>query len=99
MIDDAENHIRTILNLSDQLVAVSELGFASFEHDGCLLLNGIVRDCAFRLRDAAEMERVAHLMQTMIAEPAVKQSTGQQSASKRSSPNNWTLKETHHEGA
>lgn len=60
MTVDADDHIQTILDLSDQLVAISEAGFSCSDHDGCLLLNGIVRDCAFRLRDAAETEKEAH---------------------------------------
>ena len=39
------------------MVVISERGFASCEDDGCLLLNGMVRECAYRLRDAAERER------------------------------------------
>ena len=60
MSDIADDHFQTIHDLADRLLAVSELGFSSFDHDGCLLLNGIVRDCAFRLRDAAETERKSH---------------------------------------
>ena len=42
------------------MVVISEQGFASCDDDGCLLLNGMVRECAYRLRDAAEHERDVH---------------------------------------
>ncbi len=86
MSDKADNHFQTILDLSDRLVAVSELGFSCFDHDGCLLLNGIVRDCAFRLRDATEVERRAHMTKgIVIAEPEVKGCTENDQASMHSS--------------
>jgi len=61
MLDKADRHFKSILDLSDQLAAVAQSGFSSFDDDGSLLLNGIVRDCAFRLRDAVEVELKAHV--------------------------------------
>lgn len=52
--------IRSIQEMTDRMIAVSEQGFASCDDDGCLLLNGMVRECAYRLRDAAERELLAH---------------------------------------
>jgi hypothetical protein len=56
----AELQIRSILEMADQMIAISEHGFVTCDDDGCLLLNGMVRECAYRLRDAAERERRAH---------------------------------------
>jgi len=56
-------HIRTVMDLADKLVAISEKGFTAFDDDECLMLNGIVRDCAFRLRDAAEHARRIYMTQ------------------------------------
>jgi hypothetical protein len=56
MLDRADQHFVKILDLSDQLAAVAQSGYSAFDDDGSLLLNGIVRDCAFRLRDAVEVE-------------------------------------------
>lgn len=39
---------------------MSEEGEASAPDDGCRLLCGIVRDCAYRMRASAEKERDAH---------------------------------------
>jgi len=52
--------IGSILELADRMVVVSEQGFGSCDDDGCLLLNGLVREYAYRLRDAAELERKVH---------------------------------------
>lgn len=52
--------IRSILEISDRMLVISEEGFMSCDDDGCLLLNGMVRECAYRLRDAAEQEWQAH---------------------------------------
>lgn len=49
--------IRSILEMADRMITISEQGFLSSDDDGCLLLNGMVRECAYRLRDAAERER------------------------------------------
>ena len=53
--------ISSILELADRMIAISEQGFGSCDDDGCLLLNGLVRECAYRLRDAAELERKVHV--------------------------------------
>jgi len=52
--------IRSILDLADRMIEISEQGFVSCDDDGCLLLNGMVRESAYRLRDAAELERKVH---------------------------------------
>lgn len=60
MKNTADSQIRSILEMADGMVALSKKGFLSCEDDGCLLLNGLVRECAYRLRDAAERERKVH---------------------------------------
>lgn len=60
MNNDPDVQIRSILELSDRMISISEQGFVSCEDDGCLLLNGMVRESAYRLRDAAEQEREVH---------------------------------------
>ena len=55
--------IRSILEVAEMMLVISEQGFASCDDDGCLLLNGMVRECAYRIRDAAELERKAHMAQ------------------------------------
>jgi hypothetical protein len=56
----ANAHITRVLEMADRMIALSERGFTACIDDGCLLLNGMVRECAYRLRDAAEREQLAH---------------------------------------
>jgi len=58
----ADLQIQSILEMADRMIDISEQGFAACEDDGCLLLNGMVRECAYRMRDAAELERNLHSM-------------------------------------
>ena len=59
----AEVQIQAILRLADRMIAISNRGFVVSGDDGCLLLNGMVREAAYRLRDAAELERKVHMDQ------------------------------------
>lgn len=61
MHSKADLQIRSISEMAELMLVISEQGLSSCEDDGCLLLNGMVRECAYRLRDAAELERKAHL--------------------------------------
>jgi len=59
-MNNPEAQIRSILAITERMIGISEEGFKSCDDDGCLLLNGMVRECAYRLRDAAELERKVH---------------------------------------
>lgn len=52
--------IRSIVEIAELMLVISEQGLSSCDDDGCLLLNGMVRECAYRIRDAAELELKAH---------------------------------------
>jgi hypothetical protein len=62
----AEVQIQAILRLADRMIAISNHGFVVSGDDGCLLLNGMVREAAYRLRDAAELERKVHMDQERL---------------------------------
>lgn len=64
MKQKSDVQIRSILELTDRMIVISEQGFGSCDDYGCLLLNGLVRECAYRLRDAAELERMVHAKKT-----------------------------------
>jgi hypothetical protein len=54
-------HIGAVIEFADKLVVLAEKGYAAFEDDESLMLNGTLRECAFRLRAAAEhAQRVFH---------------------------------------
>ena len=57
-----DEQIHSILEIADRMIVVSNKGFVSCDDDGCLLLNGMLRECAYRLRDAAEQERQVHAL-------------------------------------
>lgn len=57
-----DGHIKRAFELSRQLAALADSGQADSRDDGCRLLYGIVRDCAYRIRKEAERERVLHGM-------------------------------------
>ena len=63
MQSKADLQIRSICEISELMLVISEQGLSSCDDDGCLLLNGMVRECAYRIRDAAELERKAHMAQ------------------------------------
>lgn len=50
---DCNEHIARALELSDQLVELANADRNGCEHDGCLLLDGIVRDSALKIRQVA----------------------------------------------
>jgi hypothetical protein len=47
------DHVSEALRLSSELLRLADERRDSCEHDSCLLLDGVVRDCAWKLRQAA----------------------------------------------
>jgi len=46
--------------MSKGLMILADKGELDMEDDGCGVLYGVVRDCAYRIRAEAEREREAH---------------------------------------
>ena len=60
-----EPHVERALELSSQLLDLANEEREGCEHDGCLLLDGIVRDCALQIKKVAlqwslELDRDRH---------------------------------------
>ena len=53
-------HIAEVLEMSRQLLVLADMGDLDSEDDGCRVLYGIVRDCAYKIRAQAEREREVH---------------------------------------
>jgi len=53
--------IREAVELSDRLVDLANRGESESRDDGCAVLYGIVRDCAYKIRRRAEQEREQHI--------------------------------------
>lgn len=56
----ATEHLRESLELSDRMIDLAERGVEGCQDDGCLLVYGIMRDCAYTIRRSAEKELQAH---------------------------------------
>ena len=52
--------IRRALDYSRDLMVLADEGQAHCRDDGCAVLYGIVRDCAYKIRAEAERERDVH---------------------------------------
>ena len=48
-----QDNVSEALRLSAELLALSDRQSSSCEHDGCLLLDGVMRDCAWKIRQAS----------------------------------------------
>jgi hypothetical protein len=53
-------NIRKALDLSLQMHLIADQGEAECSDDSCRVLYGIIRDCAYRIRDRAESEWALH---------------------------------------
>ncbi len=51
---DHREHIQRALALSGGLLTLADQEKLDGEDDGCLVLDGILRDCAYKIRGAAE---------------------------------------------
>ena len=53
-----QEHIARALNLSIELLKLANEPREDCEHDGCLVLDGVARDCAWKIRQVALQWRV-----------------------------------------
>lgn len=60
MESGAAVQIRSIVEVTELMQPLSEQGLQLCEDGGWLLLHGPVRECSFRIRDAAQVERKAN---------------------------------------
>ena len=54
-------HILDALELARRLTILADEGESDAEDDSCVVLYGVVRDCAYNIRRNAEKEREAHM--------------------------------------
>ena len=74
---DCYDHVSDALRLSDELITLADSQSEKCEHDGCILLDGIIRDCAWKIRQAAlqwrlDLEKRENVGGTGRVEPQVK---------------------------
>ena len=57
---NCNENIRKALELARELTVLADEGDSNGEDDGCHVLYGVIRDCAYKIRAQAEREREAH---------------------------------------
>ncbi|MDD5596697.1 MAG: hypothetical protein PHV82_02050 [Victivallaceae bacterium] len=60
MKERCNKHIRETLDYVRSLIILADDGERDSEDDGCRLLYGVVRDCAYKMKYEAERERDVH---------------------------------------
>ena len=60
MARSSSSFITKSLELSRQLTILADQGEARCDDDGCAVLLGVIRDCAYKIRGRAEQEREVH---------------------------------------
>jgi hypothetical protein len=56
----SNQHISKVLEMARQLIILADQGELDSDDDGCRVLYGIIRDCAYKIRIQAERERELH---------------------------------------
>ena len=56
----ADSLLQKLVSLSQQLIVLASEGNVVAEDDGCRLLFGITRDCAYKIKHQAIMEQEEH---------------------------------------
>jgi len=59
-VKECNKNIRKTLELARELTILADEGEAASKDDGCAVLYGVVRDCAYKMRAQAEKEKVSH---------------------------------------
>lgn len=54
-------HILDALELARRLTILADEGETDAQDDSCVVLYGVIRDCAYKIRNSAEQERDAHI--------------------------------------
>ena len=59
MSTDSIKHVRMALELSAEMIRMATCGMNASDDDGALVIYGVIRDCAYKIKEAAERERGA----------------------------------------
>lgn len=63
MDDTCDKNLKDCLEVARNLTILADEGEANSNDDGCAVLYGVIRDCAYKIRAQAEREREAHKAQ------------------------------------
>jgi hypothetical protein len=56
-MSECTNHLNEALVISRAMIQLADRREVDCSHDGCLLLDSVIRDCAYKIRAAAERFR------------------------------------------
>ena len=56
----SNSNIVRSLDLAKNMIMLATQGEADSRDDGCMVLYGVVRDCAYKIQSVAERERLIH---------------------------------------
>jgi len=59
-MQDYNENIVKALDLAKQMIVLSDEGGAACDDDSCIMLYGVIRDSAYKIRQLAEEEREGH---------------------------------------
>jgi len=58
---ECNQNIVDVLELVKDMIILSDKGGAASEDDSCIMMYGVVRDCAYKIRKLAEEEKRLHV--------------------------------------
>lgn len=61
MRDLCNTYIKRVMEMADELRQLAEDGEVASRDDSCAVLYGIVRDCAYKMKARAELEKERHI--------------------------------------
>jgi hypothetical protein len=56
-MSSCNGHIHDAMVIAEAMIRLADKRENECDHDGCLLLDGVIRDCAYKIRAAAERYR------------------------------------------
>jgi len=60
MANSCEQYVAEIFKLTEQMTVLADEGGAVCDEDKCLLLYGVIRDCAYKIRAQANKALESH---------------------------------------
>lgn len=60
MMSDVRDNVSRLAEVASEMIAVADKGHAECRDENCVSLFGLAKDCAYRIKSAAERESRAH---------------------------------------
>ena len=89
-MSECSTHITEVLAIAKAMMQLADRREADCNHDGCLLLDGVIRDCAYKIRAAAERYRMELALEDAATAPAGPRESSEIEWSDLAGPGNGT---------